>query len=275
MKHTVLVVGLGEVGSALYQMILESGRFEVYGYDTDETRTKHRYKEIPRPIDYLHVCYPYTPEFIETTLNYIWDFRPKLTIIHSTVPVGITEMIESSIRDKSYIVHSPVRGKHPKLLAHLHFWTKWIGGNNSRAVQLAVQHLQDIGFEVKCFSSSKTSELAKLVETTYRAWMIVYWQEIHRWTYHDSIDLVEVFEFIREVHEVLKDRPIYYPDVIGGHCLIPNTTLLLSSYPTEVAELILNSNLKREEEIEDENIRRDVERLKEYWRHQCEHWYYT
>jgi hypothetical protein len=38
--------------------------------------------------------------------------------------------------------------------------------------------------------------------------------------------LNEISEFIAEVHEVLDDRPILYPDYIGGHCLIPNTRLL-------------------------------------------------
>ncbi|MCK4481926.1 hypothetical protein KAU55_01775, partial [Candidatus Bathyarchaeota archaeon] len=58
------------------------------------------------------------------------------------------------------------------------------------------------------------------------------------------------------------DRPIHFPDVIGGHCLIPNTELLLKNYDSEFLRLILESNEKRKEEIKDEDVRREVDKVK-------------
>ena len=57
-------------------------------------------------------------------------------------------------------------------------------------------------------------------------------------------------------------RPVMFPDVIGGHCLIPNTELLLKSYDSEFLRLILESNEKRREEVKDEGVRREVEKIK-------------
>ena len=75
---------------------------------------------------------------------------------------------------------------------------------------------------------------------------------------------IKIAEFIGEVHEVLKDRPIYWPDVIGGHCLIPNTKLLLSEYRSKLLEYILESNEKRIEELKNEELRKEVEKLKDF-----------
>ena len=58
-------------------------------------------------------------------------------------------------------------------------------------------------------------------------------------------------------------RHVMFPDVIGGHCLIPNTELLLKSYDSEFLRLILESNEKRREEVKDEWVRREVEKIKE------------
>jgi hypothetical protein len=52
-----------------------------------------------------------------------------------------------------------------------------------------------------------------------------------------------------------------FPGVIGGHCLIPNTELLLKSYDSDFLRLILESNQKRKEEIKDPNIAAEAEKV--------------
>jgi hypothetical protein len=44
----------------------------------------------------------------------------------------------------------------------------------------------------------------------------------------------EIAKFIAKVHEVLGEKPVFYPDYIGGHCLIPNTKMLDSIDPGSV-----------------------------------------
>ena len=107
--------------------------------------------------------------------------------------------------------------------------------------------------------SSLETELAKLFETTYRAWMIACFQEMHRISRHFGADSEGVADFLEDTHRVRLDRPVMFPGVIGGHCLIPNVELLLKSYDSEFLRLILESNERREEEIKDESVWSDVE----------------
>ena len=54
-----------------------------------------------------------------------------------------------------------------------------------------------------------------------------------------------------------------FPGVIGGHCLIPNTEMLLGCYESEFLRLIMKSNEKRKEEIKDKTIRAEAEKIAE------------
>jgi hypothetical protein len=53
-----------------------------------------------------------------------------------------------------------------------------------------------------------------------------------------------------------------FPDVIGGHCIIPNIELLLMSYNSEFLRLILKSNEKRKKEITDETVSHEMNKIK-------------
>ena len=260
----VLVLGLGIVGKAIYDIIFESSKYEVYGYDINPKVSINKLDEIPRSIDILHICYPCfnKSDFIKTTVDYVSRFKPNLVIIHSTIPPGTTE--EIYMLTNVDIVHSPVRGIHRKMKEHLRFWIKWIGAINENAAKKAKEHLESLGFKVKVVLNPRITELAKILETTYRALLITFWHEVHRMCKYFNVDLIKIAEFIGEVHEVLKDRPIYWPDVIGGHCLIPNTKLLLSEYRSKLLEYILESNEKRIQEIQDDKIRKEVEELKNF-----------
>ncbi|NPA69175.1 MAG: GDP-mannose dehydrogenase [Crenarchaeota archaeon] len=263
----VLVIGLGEVGRPLYEIIKECNKFEVYGYDIDPSRTVNKLEDVPRPVDYVHICIPYKnfEDFITCLRNYREIFTPRLIIIHSTVAPGTTRVLHDRfVRYGTHVVHSPVRGVHKKMKEHLKFWTKWIGAPCDTCRDEAKKHLEEIGFKVRVASSPESTELGKLWETILRAVLISTWHEIHRTTMMFGGDLVEIGEFIGEVHEVLHDRPVMYPDVIGGHCLIPNTELLLKVYESPLLKFVLESNEKRKRELTIESARRDVERLKNF-----------
>ncbi len=40
----------------------------------------------------------------------------------------------------------------------------------------------------------------------------------------------------------MHDRPVMFPDVIGGHCLLPNSKLLLEEFEPEMLKMIMESN---------------------------------
>jgi hypothetical protein len=71
----------------------------------------------------------------------------------------------------------------------------------------------------------------------------------------------KVLDFLEDTHRVRFDKPVMFPSVIGGRCMI-QIELLLKSYDSEFLRLILKSNEKRKEEIKDESIRSEVERVR-------------
>jgi len=145
---------------------------------------------------------------------------------------------------------------------YLLFLTKYIGGVDEESTRLAREHFEDLGFKTKVLNSPVDTELAKLFETTYRAWMIACFQEMHRISRHFGADFDNVVDFLEDDHRIRFDRPIHFPAVIGGHCIIPNAELLLESYDSTFLRLILESNEKRKEEIKDEDVRREVEKVR-------------
>ena len=44
----ILVVGLGEVGTAVFDLVKESGKFEAYGLDLDKTKMKDLKQSLAR-----------------------------------------------------------------------------------------------------------------------------------------------------------------------------------------------------------------------------------
>jgi len=265
-KPIVLVVGLGEVGRSLFELLRESKKFEVYGWDIDEKKMEDvQQGDLPKKVDVLHICYLCRNQetFVKTTVDYMRRFRSELAIINSTVPPGTTERVHTI--SGGHMVHSPVRGMHKSresMKRYLSVLTKYIGGVNEESVRLARKHFEDLGLKTKVLMRPVDTELAKLFETTYRAWMIACFQEMHRISRRFGADFDEVVDFLEDTHRVRFDRPVMFPDVIGGHCLIPNTELLLKDYDSKFLRLILESNEKRKEEIKDENIKIEVEKIR-------------
>ena len=262
MPESVLIVGLGEVGRPLYELAAEAGVYDVYGYDIDPSKTVDSLESIPRGIDYLHIAIPYSEGFVDIVLRYIRDFSPSIVVIHSTVAPGTTR----KVYDASGLTtaFSPVRGRHPRMKRHLRFWRKWVSVLPASEADTVAMHMSNLGFNVRVAEAPVESlELAKLWETVYRAIMIASWQEIHRIAGRYGADLGVIAEFVAEVHSVLGDRPVYYPDYIGGHCLIPNVGILNNVYPSKLFEFVLESNDKRAAEVGDPRVKEEVLRLRE------------
>jgi len=259
--QSVLVIGLGEVGRPIYEIIKESGKFDVYGYDIDPNKSVDDLELIPSSLDYLHIAVPYTNDFVDIVVQYINKLNPDIVIIHSTVAPKTTRKIYKS--SGIITAYSPVRGIHRSMKRHLMFWSKWVTALPKEKLNIVSNHLSSIGFKVKTVNASpETLELAKLWETVYRAIMIAAWQELHRIAKTFNVDVELLAEFIGEIHGVLRDRPVYYPSYIGGHCLIPNTNILKEVYPSSLLNFIINSNNLRADEIKDPEIAREVEALK-------------
>jgi len=244
MKTTnkVVVVGLGEVGKPLFDLI--SKHHDTVGVDISPV-------DPPEDVDIMHVCYPYQiKDFLAETARYIQLFRPALTIIDSTVGVGTTRVVAE--RTGAAVVNSPVRGKHIRMLQDLHVYTKFVGAMDPIAGQKAARHFESAGLKTKVLSSPEASELAKLTETTYFGVMIAWAQEVERYCDRTGADYDEVVSFYDEIKFFPPVK--YFPGVIGGHCVMPNIEILKKYDHSLILEAIQASNrmkIEREARIAD------------------------
>ncbi len=243
--QSVLVIGLGEIGGTIFSVLKESQKFNIYGIDLDKKKMQEcgaaeppsQVKKSPiNKLDVLHICIPVPNKnkFIEISKGYIEKYQPKLTIINSTVPIGTT--LELYKQCGGLIADSPCRGVHKNkeyMKKEFSRWTKYVGGATPEAGKAAEEHFAVAGLKTKQLANCSDTEFAKLFETTYRTWMITFFQKMHRLTrkYNTAnpdlnISFDETVDFIEDTHRVRHDRPVMFPDVIGGHCLIPNSKLM-------------------------------------------------
>jgi hypothetical protein len=103
-----LVIGMGEVGRALASIL------RAPTHDPMLKKTSRGQFHV------LHVCIPYTKDFVSIVRAYEKEFLSTLTVVHSTVPVGTCATLEA--------VHSPVRGLHPHLELGIKTFVKYFGG---------------------------------------------------------------------------------------------------------------------------------------------------
>ncbi|HWR14177.1 MAG TPA: hypothetical protein VN577_05085 [Terriglobales bacterium] len=242
-NQNVVVVGLGEVGKPLFQLMAEYHR--VIGVDIQPST------EAVGKVDVLHICFPFAiKDFTGECVRYIEKFSPNLTIINSTVSVGTTRTVAN--RSGCKVVNSPVRGKHARMLQDMKRYEKFIGAVSPHDAQLAADHFQSVGLATRILSSPEASELSKLTETTYLGVLIAWAQEVER--YCDQVGVS--YDEVVSIYDEIKFYPPvkYFPGVIGGHCVMPNISILNESFDSQLLQAIQASNaLKIARELEKQN----------------------
>ena len=242
----VLVIGLGEIGNALCQVIEEAGKYNLFKKDIGDV-------EIAENIDIMHICIPYIDNFVGIVVDYIKKFNPNMVIINSTVRADTTNEIYK--KTKKSIVHSPVRGKHPKIKEGLLLFVKFIGPINNEAGKAAKEHFESLGIKAEILKSPMETELGKLFSTTYYGLCIAYHQEMERICKKFNADFEQAVTRFNETYNkgctVVNPnvvRPVLYPGFIGGHCVMPNIALLKKDVKSDFLDAVEKSNeLKRKE----------------------------
>jgi UDP-2-acetamido-3-amino-2,3-dideoxy-glucuronate N-acetyltransferase len=213
-----LVVGCGEVGSALAEVL--GAVYETAVYDAKSGDSMPTCK-----FDIIHICIPWSAQFIKTAMYY----RPlcEFLVVHSSVPVGTTIQIP-------FAFHSPVRGKHPFMVDGLKKYVKYVScdGNTAEAQKVA-DYFEEAGMKARVVYGTKTTELAKLLELCRYGTYIAFAKEQEKICRQFGVSYEEaVTEYERTRNEGIDPdlrQPVLYPfkDFVGGHCTVEDMELLL------------------------------------------------
>jgi UDP-N-acetyl-D-mannosaminuronate dehydrogenase len=235
--QTVVIVGLGEVGKPLSEIV--KTRHKIFGVDIG----------LAAPVkqcDVMHICFPFHDKnFVGEVVEYIGRYEPDLTIINSTVAPGTTRSIAT--KSGKRVVNSPVRGKHARMQEEMLHYTKFIGALDPESGTVAAEHFRSVGVQTKLLSSPEATEIAKLTETTYFGVLIAWAQEVERYCKAVGADYDEVASFYEEIKFFPPVK--YFPGVIGGHCVMPNIDILLQRFASGLLESIVYSNMLKERNL--------------------------
>lgn len=148
--------------------------------------------------------------------------RGNIIILESTVPVGTTEIIAKILYDKSidlsqvYIAHCPERVLPGKIMKELVENDRIVGGLTSEATKIVAEFYKEFVHGKVLETDSRTAELCKLVENSFRDVNIAFANELS--ILCDKFD-INVWELI----ELANHHPrvnILQPGVgVGGHCI--------------------------------------------------------
>ena len=224
------ILGFGEVGRAIAGFYTHP---KIKNRSNDDGLTN---------LDVLHICIPYSGDFVKAVKKTIKKANPRITIIHSTVAVGTTAKIGGMV------VHSPIRGIHPNLYEGIKTFVKYIGADNKIAARRAEHHLKSLGLRTKVFYPSKTQSW-ELLDTTYYGLCIAFHGEMKRVCTEQGVPFDDaVTEFNRTYNAGYKKlgmehvvRPVLRPPnpAIGGHCILPNTAILKKYFKSKALDLVL------------------------------------
>ncbi len=242
-KMRVIVIGLGEVGAGLYELVKQFHEIEKLDVEP---------KQINGSFDVMHICFRFNSKFVDNVLGYAKRFEPRLVIIESTTSPGTTDQIAKKL-SKTLVCHSPVRGRHKDtILLGLKTYTKYVGPCSKEAGEFAEKYYQDMGLKVYIAKSALETEFGKLMNLSYFGTCIGVFQEFERVIdkYHLKRD--DIMNFIGSTQTDSKGtvpRPLYNGGYIGGHCVTPALKMLQEFCEFEIFEEVLKSNESRLHEV--------------------------
>jgi len=209
-----LIVGYGQIGKALNKVLAD---YNPTCLDVNDS--------IDETFEIIHICFGYSEDFIWQVREYQAKYRPKYTVIHSTVPVGTSEALNAS--------HSPIRGIHPHLEHGIRTFVKFLGGPQASEI---ADYFRRVGLKIMLFDKSQTTEAMKLFDTEYYRACIEFTQRVKKYCDSHNLNFHEVYTLANQTYnEGYKElnhpefiRPVLQPILtpIGGHCVVPNSKLI-------------------------------------------------
>lgn len=259
---TVGFMGFGEIGSSLYRV------YELADYKNLIKRDPYNgLNDSLSKCDIVNVCIPFFG--FDKFVNSIKELNLKkncVLIIQSTIGVGTCDLLQEEL--DLIVVHSPVRGVHPNLTEGMLTFDKYLGVtekfyNDSNLKDFLHNHLVSLNMK-PVVTRAKESELAKVVSTTLYGVNIAAVNDVALMCEKHGVDFDTVFtkwqvgynEGYTKLGKANVCRPVLKPipkdkdgkQLIGGHCVIPNSVILKNMGEHSLADFVLRyadeSNMK-------------------------------
>src|SRR5690242_9130906 len=201
----IIVAGLGEIGTPILQLVSKVGI--AVGFDINEKlmdkKKFKKYQDIET--SFLHVCIPFTKNFVTHVLSLYKKFKPEVIVIHSTISPGTTSKLQSRLPIP--VIYSATRGVHKRMLYDMKRYVKFYAiepnAPKSRWASFTYSKLlKKCGVKTKQMSKPITLELAKIVvDTSYYGWLITYAQLSNMIAIKNGVDYDEMWSFTEEIHK--------------------------------------------------------------------------
>lgn len=252
------ILGYGETGHAYASLYEAKGLRRLI---KDINSFSFTDWEEPNNVHYLHVCIPFVENYVGIVSEEIKQL-PNLEIvfIHTTCKPGTTGHI--SARTKIPVVHVPIRGDHENMAEHLKIFHTYVGVLDNDAGTKAERYLTLVlGLKTFIMMPPETTELAKLLDTTYYGMCIAFHGEAKKLCDEYGVNFFDAITTFNMSYNMAYTkagkpnvvRPVLFPpqDNIGGHCIVPNVEILkeVAQYcQTSALEDVLNLILKYKKE---------------------------
>jgi len=231
-KH--IVVGAGEVGTAIFEILNEISGASVLIRDADPIEF------LWGQVDFMHIAFPDAGDgkFVERVNNYADEYKPHTIVVHSTLTPGTMRKLGNRA------VHVPTHGKHPHLAEHIKRITMFIGGMDPDRIMEVADMFSTVCRNVRPLIDCppETTEITKVMCTTYYGWNILFEKFVHKLCeYYDVPFDVVYTEWNKEYNKGVMtpekfNRPVmdHYDEACGGHCVEPNAVLMHQLVPDDM-----------------------------------------
>jgi UDP-N-acetyl-D-mannosaminuronic acid dehydrogenase len=163
--------------------------------------------------------------------------RGNLLILESTSPVGTTERVAQWVKEERpdlangevHIAHCPERVLPGQIIKELVSNDRIVGGINEASTEAAADFYRSfVSGEVLC-TTSRTAELAKLTENTFRDVNIALANELSLVCDHLNVNVWELIELANHHPRVNVLQP---GPGVGGHCIAVDPWFIVDSAPS-------------------------------------------
>jgi hypothetical protein len=225
----IIQIGNGEIGKGLHEVYSKYHNFDIVDLKEDTEKTLTEY-------DVMLVAIPYSKEFVDIVKDYQDIFKPKATIVFSSVAIGTTAQIPNA-------VHVPIEGKHPNLSQSIENWQVFMGGYNPFAYSFFLY----TGNVPIVFETPDITEFFKLQSTSNYGVAIEYARYVDSVCKQLGVNHGFVNMYNQSYNKLYAEmgmpqfsRYILTPPegTKGGHCVNSNALILREQFPNPLIDIV-------------------------------------